>query len=115
MRVMEKQSLQRWVDLLEKVDPKDKNSRVAMHILRLAALPKRRRIVVNLNQLSRHAGRDENIVVPGKVLAIGSIDKPFAISTIDCSEAAVKKLKDAGCSVIGLEEMLKREKIRIIM
>lgn len=115
MRIMEKQSIHEWARLLEGIDPKSKNARVAKRILKLAMLPRRRRVTVDLNQLTRYANKDENIVVPGKILGTGYIGKAFPIAAMECSESAKLKLKHAGCSMVSLEEMLKKEKLKVII
>jgi large subunit ribosomal protein L18e len=115
MKSMEKHSVNQWIALLEKVDPKSRNSKVAKRILRLTSLPKRRRVVVNLGKLSANANTNDNIVVPGKILANGSVGKQFNVAAVDWSEGSEKKLKGSGCKVLGLEEMLKKENLRVIM
>lgn len=115
MSPMEKQSVKEWIRALQGVDPKSKNAKVAARILRLASLPRRKRVVVDLNKLDRYAKAEENVVVPGKILGTGSLEKALHISAIDLSEASEKKLKSAGCNVLGLNEMLKKENVRVIM
>ncbi|HUB92371.1 MAG TPA: uL15 family ribosomal protein [Candidatus Saccharimonadales bacterium] len=115
MSQMEKQSVNEWIGLLEKVDPKGKNSKVAKRILKLASLPKRKRVVVNLSKLNAYAKANENIVVPGKILGTGSVDKEFSVAAVDWSEGSETKLKKAGCKVVELSEMLKKENLKVIM
>ncbi len=115
MKSMEKESINKWTRALEGVDPKGKNAGVAARILRLTTLPKRKRVVVNLGKLDMLAGTDENIVVPGKILGTGTLGRHFHVSAIDCSEASEKKLRSAGCKIVSIEEMLKKENLKIIM
>ncbi len=115
MKSMEKESVNKWARALEGVDPKSKNARVAGRILRLATLPKRKRVVVNLGKLDMLAGKDENIVVPGKILGQGTVGKSFHISAVDYSDASEKKLRGAGCKIVAIEEMLKKENLKVIM
>lgn len=57
----------------------------------------------------------ENIVVPGKVLGLGSVSKKFAVSAVEFSLSAQGSLEKAGCSIIDISEMIKKENIRIIV
>ena len=115
MSTMEKHNVKEWIGVLEKADPKSKSSKVAKRILKLTSLPKRRRVTVNLEKLNMYANADENIVVPGKILAKGNVDKAFHLAAVDWSDSSEKKLKHAGCKLVSLEEMLKRENIKVII
>lgn len=115
MSSMEKHNVRQWIGVLEKVEPKSTSSKVAKRILRLTSLPKRRRVTVNLDKLNVHAKANENIIVPGKILGTGTVDKAFTVAAVDWSDSTEKKLRHAGCKVIGLEEMLKQKDVRIIM
>lgn len=115
MTSMEKQSVNEWIGLLEKVDPKSKSSKIAKRILKLASLPTRKRVEVNLSKLNIYAKANENIIVPGKILGTGMVSKAFNVAAVDWSESTEKKLKHAGCKVMGLEEMLKQKDVKIIM
>ena len=53
--------------------------------------------------------------MPGKILGTGYIGKAFPIAAMECSESAKLKLKHAGCSMVSLEEMLKKEKLKVII
>ncbi len=112
---MEKKSIRNIIGSLEKADPKARNSGLAQRMLKLASLPRRRRVTVNLSKLNSLAKPGENIIVPGKILATGSVDKAFNVAAIEWSGASAKKLKDAGCKVLGIEEMLKKENARLIV
>ena len=74
--------------------------------------------VVNLTKISKYAGKDETIVVPGKVLADGEITGKLKIAAYTYSTPALDKLKKAGAETLTLQELLASnpdpKKIRII-
>lgn len=112
---MEKEKTNTWVSFLKGAKPGSKNSGLATSALRFATLPKRKRVKINLDRLDACAGSNENIVVPGKVLGTGSVSKQFTITAIELSEKAHHKLKEAGCKVISIEEMMKKDGPRILV
>ncbi|MCL5675061.1 MAG: uL15 family ribosomal protein [Candidatus Marsarchaeota archaeon] len=114
-RVIEKAATQKWLDALGRRPAEAKYAGLSKELYRLVSKPKRQRISVNLQKLGRLAGESENVIVPGKVLGNGSLDKKLNISAIEYSKSALEKLKSRNCSVIELEEMLKKENVRIIV
>jgi large subunit ribosomal protein L18e len=113
-RVMEKNSIRTWSAAIKKIEPTARNAGLWSEALDLISVPRRSRIEVNLNKLNRLAKNDEFVVVPGKILAFGSVNHKFNVAAVEYSRAAVKKLKDKGCGIIELEQMLKKENLRII-
>ena len=69
--------------------------------------PRRKRVEVNLSKINRYAKRDNVIIVPGKVLAAGTLDKPVTVAALSFSKMAVLKIKATGGRVITLEELIK--------
>ena len=51
---------------------------------------------VNLSRITRYAKAGDVIVVPGKLLGAGDIDKAVTIASINVSESAANKLAKAG-------------------
>lgn len=70
--------------------------------------PSRNWAEVNINKISRFAKNDEMIIVPGKLLGLGTIAKPVVVASFKASQTAKKKLESAGGSSITIEEMLKK-------
>lgn len=112
---MEKNSIKRLIENLEKVDKKAKNAKLALKVKKIASLPRRRRISINLEKLNELAKPGENIIVPGKILGTGSVDKAFGIAAIEMSGSSEKKLQEAGCTLVSIEEMLKKENARLLV
>ncbi len=115
MNQIEKNSINRWLVELSKVQSKDRNAKLWHYVYALAVKPRRKRISINLSKLERYANAGENIVVPGKVLGSGTINKNISIAAIEYSKDASDKLKKAKCSMLAISEMVKKESIRIII
>jgi large subunit ribosomal protein L18e len=70
--------------------------------------PKRRRISVNISKINRYSVEGDVVVVPGKVLGAGEIGHKVVIGAFSYSDLAIKKLRDAGCEVLSIEELVRR-------
>lgn len=80
--------------------------------------PRRTRVAINLNQIDRESKDGETIVIPGKVLGEGNVNKKLRIVAWNFSESAIKKLKEKKCEAIMISEEIKKnpegKRIRII-
>ena len=80
--------------------------------------PSRQRRQVNLSRIKRHSKANETVVIPGKVLSSGYLDKKLTIAAWQFSAAALAKIKDSKSTPIGLQELMKKnpkgQKVRII-
>lgn len=79
--------------------------------------PKRIRRVVNLNRIERVCKDNETIIVPGKVLGTGDLNKKLTIAAFSFSESAIFKINKKG-KATSIEELIKSNpkgtKLRII-
>jgi large subunit ribosomal protein L18e len=114
-REIEKTAIRSWLVELSKVHPNDKNAKLWHYVYNLAIRPKRQRVAVNLTKIQKHANAGDTIVVPGKLLGAGSINKSINIAAIEYSKDAVQKLKKANCTILGINELIKKENVRIII
>lgn len=80
-------------------------------------LLKPRNVVVNVARINCYAKKDDKILVPGKVLGYGNLDKTVYVGAFSFSKEAEKKIKNAGGKCINIEELVdenpKGNKIRI--
>ena len=78
----------------------------------------RRTAEVNLSNINRHAEADETILVPGKVLSNGELDKKVNVVALKFSAKAQEKIESAGGECISIDEIIetnpKGSNIRII-
>jgi large subunit ribosomal protein L18e len=66
--------------------------------------PRRTHAEVNLGRIERYAKEDETVVVPGKVLGSGVLEKNVTVAAVDFSSTARKKIEQAG-DVVTLEQV----------
>ena len=57
--------------------------------------PRRKRIDINLNEIDQEAKNGETIIIPGKVLSQGEINKKIKVVALGFSESAKIKLKES--------------------
>lgn len=73
---------------------------------------------VNLSRLSRYAKANEQIVVPGKVLGSGELDKKLKIAAFSFSSTAKEKIAKAKGEALSIRELLAQNptgsKVRIM-
>ena len=79
--------------------------------------PARNRRVVNISKINKLTKENDNVIVPGKVLATGSIGHKVSISAYQFSESAKKKIAGIG-TTLSIQDLLKKnpkgKKLRII-
>lgn len=68
--------------------------------------PRRRRVAVNLSKINRHTSEGDTVVVPGKVLAAGSLNHPVTVAAVAFSQKAVEKIQVAGGRVIHILQLV---------
>lgn len=60
---------------------------------------------VNLSRLGRYAGKGEQVVVPGILLATGELKVPLTVAAFRTSDAARRKIEAAGGKALSLLEL----------
>lgn len=71
------------------------------------ARPRRKATPVNVGHLERLANPKETLVVPGKLLAHGTLTKPLTVAAYHYSEDARAKIHQAGGTALSISELLK--------
>jgi len=69
--------------------------------------PKRKMAKINIFEINKQAKEGDTIVVPGKVLGTGEIDKKIKIVALSFSAKALKKLKKTGSQAIKIKDEIK--------
>lgn len=67
--------------------------------------PTRQRRVVNLYKIEKAAKDGETIVVPGKVLSIGNVEKKLTVAALMFSSEAKRKIEGANGKIMTLSEL----------
>ena len=81
------------------------------------AAPASQRSEVNLSKIEKFAQDKESVIVPGKVLATGILNKKVTIIAFSASESAKVKIEKAGAKFITIKEYIANKpsnKIRIL-
>lgn len=78
----------------------------------------RRMPEVNLGKLEKYCEKGDTVLIPGKLLAGGSLTKAITVSAFKSSAAGKKKVEEAGGKVMTIHELMKRNakgsKVRIV-
>jgi large subunit ribosomal protein L18e len=69
--------------------------------------PRRTHAEVNLGRIERYAREDETVVVPGKVLGSGVLQKNVTVAAVDFSSTAQQKIEQVG-DAVTLEQIAER-------
>ena len=81
--------------------------------------PSRNWAQVNISKISQHVRDGENVIVPGKLLGSGELDKAFTVIAYNSSASAKAKITAAGGKVLTMKEGVaafpKGEKCRILV
>ncbi|WP_306059551.1 50S ribosomal protein L18e [Natronococcus wangiae] len=79
--------------------------------------PRRTHAEVNLGRIERYAREEETVVVPGKVLGSGALQKNVTVAAVDFSSSAETKIEQVGDTVPleqALEENPEGSNVRVI-
>jgi large subunit ribosomal protein L18e len=79
--------------------------------------PRRTHAEVNLGRIERYAREDETVVVPGKVLGSGVLQKDVTVAAVDFSGTAETKIEQVGESTTleqALENNPEGSNVRVI-
>lgn len=94
------------------------NAPIWKTIAKKLAKPTRQRIRVNLSDIERHTSDGDTVIVPGVVLAAGTLTKSVTIAAWKFSGNAVKKIKNSKSKILTIEELIKENpkgsKVKII-
>jgi large subunit ribosomal protein L18e len=84
------------------------NAKIWRSVAELLAKAKRRRLTVNVSRLNRYTGKNETVVVPGKVLGAGRIDHPIKVAAFTFSEKAETKITAAKGKCLSFFDLVKK-------
>lgn len=74
-------------------------------IAKLLSNPKRKSVAVNISKINKLTKENDIVVVPGKILSDGTLEKPLTIVALSYSKKTKEKLKKA--KLITVEKLLK--------
>jgi large subunit ribosomal protein L18e len=88
---------------------KASNSEFWLNVASLLARPRRKAIKVNLEKINKETKADDVVVVPGKVLGKGYLDKPITLACLAISQKARKEV-EKNSRLIGIAELYQQNK-----
>jgi len=95
------------IDLVKTIASAKKNKNW-LRVAGILSSPRRRRINMNIGEISKKSREGEDVVVPGKILSQGEINKKIKIVALNFSKKAEEKLKKEGCEIITILEEIKK-------
>jgi len=114
---MKNEQLQRLIQELKRKSIEEK-VRIWKRIASDLEKPTRNRRIVNLSKIDRYTRNNETIIVPGKVLGSGDLNKKITIAAYAFSEQALNKIKSSSGKAIYIDELMKSNpkgnKVKII-
>ena len=69
--------------------------------------PRRKRICINIEEINKNSKPGETVLIPGKVLSQGEIDKKIKVVALNFSEKAKEKLLSAKCEIADILNEIK--------
>ena len=72
--------------------------------------PSRKKPYINLYKINKYSKPNDIIIVPGKVLGIGSLDHPVTVVALSFSKTAKEKIEKSGGKVMSLYKAIQELK-----
>ena len=94
-------------ELVETINSAKKNN---IELAALLSIPKRKRRAFNLDDINKQIKDEKVVIVPGKVLGQGTLDKKIKIIALSFSGQAEEKLKESKVELQRLKEELTKDK-----
>lgn len=70
--------------------------------------PTRQRRIVNLSILDRYTKENETVIVPGKVLGMGSLNHKLTIAAFSFSGGALQKIEESKGVPLSIDELVQK-------
>jgi len=95
-----------------------KKNKEWLKVAEILSGPRRKRININLKEINKNVKEGEIIVVPGKVLSQGELNKKIKIIAWDFSEKAKEKLLKSKSEILDIIKEIKKnpmaKKVKIL-
>jgi len=74
----------------------------------ILSTPRRKRVNINLDEIDKNTKEGEIVVIPGKVLSKGEMNKKIKVIAFNFSENAKTKLLKSKCEISNILEEIKK-------
>jgi large subunit ribosomal protein L18e len=91
-----------------KKQSKEKEAGIWLDVAENLAKPSRHRVAVNLSKINRYTEKNVTIIVPGKILASGTLDHPVTVAAFNASDKAKEKLAAAKGKYLSILELVEK-------
>lgn len=105
---IEKQLQRKTNSILVKTIIACKKNKAWIEVAGILSGPRKNRLNLNLEELDKKVKNEKTIVVPGKILSQGELDKKIKVVALGFSEKAKDKLKKSGSEVFTILEEIKK-------
>lgn len=85
----------------------EKESKLWKRLAQDLEKPSRQRRIVNIYKIDASTGKDETVVVPGKVLGVGELSHAVTVAALSFSEEAREKIVAKGAAM-SIQELMKK-------
>lgn len=85
-----------------------KKNKAWLEVASVLSGPRRKRVNINLDEIKRQSKDGEKIIVPGKVLSQGELNKKIEIIALGFSERAKEKILKSGSKTLSIFEEIKK-------
>jgi large subunit ribosomal protein L18e len=98
------------IELISKLkkESREKQAPIWLDVADHLAKSRSQRITVNLSKLNRYTKKADVVVVPGKILASGTIEHPVTVASFDISDQAKAKLEAVKAKYITIQDLLEK-------
>lgn len=97
-------TIERLIEDLKRIS-RERSAPLWRDIAKRLEKPRRHYAEVNLSKINRYSAANDTIVVPGKVLSAGAIEKPVTIAALGFSKKAYEKISLSG-KCVSIEELM---------
>ena len=111
----ERRDILEWLEVLESASRGEHYPALFKKVHGLISIPSRQRKAVSIYKLNRYTKEGANVIVPRKILSTGRMDHKVHVTALEYSEGARRALKEAGCSMLSIKEMIGRDKIQVLI
>jgi large subunit ribosomal protein L18e len=94
--------------LILELESKALESKFWKRILGDLKKPSRMRRTVNVYKIDKYAKDGETVLVPGKVLSVGELNKKVAVAAFTFSLEARKKIEEANGKILTIQELIQQ-------
>jgi large subunit ribosomal protein L18e len=91
-----------------KKQSKEKEAGIWLDVAENLAKPSRQRAAVNLSKINRYTNRNATVIVPGKILASGTLDHAVTVAAFGASEKAKEKLASVKAKYLSIAELVEK-------